>query len=82
MKILNLIKKHPIWTIWIVTFVLYVINGIKTGDPNPAGYLIIGLFLMALFAPFIKRARKKKEDKEAMDYLAKKIAEEQKNSQG
>ena len=77
MKILNLIKKHPIITIWIVTFILYMVDGMKNGVPNPAGYFIIGLFLTALFAPLIKRARRKKENKENMDYLAKKIAEEQ-----
>lgn len=78
MKIINLIKNHPIWTIWIATFILYMINAVSTGNPNPAGYCFLGLFLTALFAPLIRRMRKKKEDKEKMDYLAKKIAEEQK----
>ena len=78
MKIFDLIKKHPIITIWIVTFILYMINAMSTGNPNPAGYFIIGLFLMALFSPLIRRARRRKENKEDMDYLAKKIAEEQK----
>lgn len=78
MKIFDFIKKHPIISIWIITFILYMINAMKTGNPNPAGYFIIGLFLMALFSPLIRRARRRKENKEDMDYLAKKIAEEQK----
>ena len=76
-NIINFIKNHPIWTIWIITFVLYMINAIKTGNPNPAGYALVGLFLMAAAAPFIRRARRKKERKEEIDYLAKRIAEEQ-----
>ena len=78
MKIFDFIKKHPIWTIWIATFILYMINAVTTNNPNPAGYFILGLFLMALFSPLIRRARRRKENKEDMDYLAKKIAEEQK----
>lgn len=78
MKIFDFIKKHPIITIWIMTFVLYLVDATKTGNPNPAGYFIIGLFLMAVFSPIIKRAHKRKEDNRNMDYLAKKIAEEQK----
>lgn len=77
MKIINLIKSHPIWTIWIATLILYLINAVSTNNPNPAGYCFLGLFLMAAFSPLIRRARRKKEHKEEMDYLAKKIAEEQ-----
>lgn len=78
MKIINLIKQHPIWTIWIVTVIIYLFNSIKTGDPNPAGFICLGFFLMALFSPWIKRARRKKERKEEIDYLTKKITEQQK----
>ena len=77
MKILKFIKNHPIITIWIITIILYFINAIKYGNPNPAGFFLIGLFLTAAFAPLIRRLRRKKERKEEMDYLAKKIAEEQ-----
>ena len=75
MKILNLIKNHPIWTIWIVTLILYITNAINTGEPNPAGYCIIGFFLMALLSPWIRSVRKKKERKEEIDYLAQKLKE-------
>ena len=78
MKIFNFIKKHPIITIWITTFILYLVDATKTGVPNPAGYFIIGLFLMAVFSPIIKRTQRRKEEKQNMDYLAKRIAEEQK----
>ena len=78
MKIINLIKNHPIWTIWIAVFVLYLINAGSTGNPNPTGYFILGLFITAAAAPIIRRVRNKKERKEDMDYLAKRIAEEQK----
>ena len=78
MKFINIIKNHPIWTIWISTFLLYMINAISTGNPNPAGYFILGLFITAAAAPIIRRVRNKKERKEDMDYLAKRIAEEQK----
>lgn len=78
MKFINIIKNHPIWTIWIATFLLYMINAINTGNPNPAGYFILGLFITAAAAPIIRRVRNKKERKEDMDYLAKRIAEEQK----
>ena len=74
---INFIKSHPIWTIWITTFIMYLFNAVRTGNPNPAGYFVIGLFLMALFSPLIKRSRQRKENKENMDYLAKRIAEEQ-----
>lgn len=78
MKFINIIKNQPIWTIWIATFLLYMINAINTGNPNPAGYFILGLFITAAAAPIIRRVRNKKERKEDMDYLAKRIAEEQK----
>ena len=78
MKIFNSIKNHPIWTIWIVTFILYMINAVNSGNPNPAGYFILGLFITAAAAPIIRRLRDRKEKKEDMDYLAKRIAEEQK----
>ena len=77
MKLINFIKKHPIWTIWIITLILYFINAFKTGNLNPTGYFLIGLFITAAAAPFIRRARRKKERKEEIDYLAKRIVEEQ-----
>lgn len=76
MKIINFIKNHLIWSILIFTLILYFINGISTGNPNPAGYFVIFLFLVALFAPLIRRTREKKQKQKENDYLAKKIAEE------
>ena len=78
MKIISFIKNRPGLTIWIFTFIAYLINAVKTGNPNPAGFFILGLFLTAAATPFIRKAINKKEKKKDMDYLAKRIAEEQK----
>ena len=76
MKLIYFIKNHLIWSILIFTLVLYFINAISTGNPNPAGYFVIFLFLVALCAPLIRRSREKKQKQKENDYLAKRIAEE------
>lgn len=78
MKIINFIKKHPAWTIWIITLTAYFVCGMTMENTHPVGFVFLGLSLTALFAPAIRRAREEKREKKNMDYLAKKIAEEQK----
>lgn len=76
-KILNFIKNNIIWTIIIICLMLCFIDGYKTEEYNTYGYILMALVLIAAFAPIIRKQRMKKEKKQEIDYLAKKIVEEQ-----
>ena len=69
MNPLTFIKKHPYSTIWIITLILYFIDYYKTGNPNPGGYVIIGLFITAATKPFIRYARKKANRKKQINQV-------------
>lgn len=77
-KIINFVVNHPIWSIIITGLVITFFSGFETREWNFAGGFLITLLIFAFFAPFIRKAKDKKERKEEIDYLAKKIAEEQK----
>lgn len=79
-KFKNFVICHPILTMFITWFVITFIDGYKTRNWNFAGCALLTLIIFAFFAPFIRNARAKKERKEEIDYLAKRIAEEQKGA--
>lgn len=77
-KIINFVVVHPIWSIIITGLIITFFTGFKSREWNFAGGFLITLIIFAFFAPFIRKARDKKERREDIDYLAEKIAEEQK----
>lgn len=76
-KIINFVVMHPIWSMIITGAVISFITGYKTHEWNFAGSYILTFFIFAFLAPFIRNARRKIEKKEEIDYMAKRIAEEQ-----
>lgn len=86
-KIFNIIKyaiifilRHPIWVTTIICVILCFLDGKDKGEWNFAGYAFLEFVILALISPYIRKLRRDKANKEGMDYLAKKIAEEIKNS--
>lgn len=77
-KIVNFVINHPIWSIVITGLVITFIDGYSTRSWNFGGCFFLTIIIFAFLAPFIRKARDKKERKEEIDYLAKRIAEEQK----
>lgn len=75
-KAKRFVAKHPIISVFITWFVISLVISVKSGATSYGVGMIVTAIIFSLLAPFIRAERRKIE----IDYLAKKIAEEQRNN--
>ena len=74
-KMINFVVDHPIISMIITGLIITFVEGYSTREWNFAGCFFVAIFIFALLAPFIRKAREKKERKEEIDYLVNKLKE-------